>query len=75
MGMSNMVLLNVDVYWHKAYSNISECESFEEFKQTMKRHYFLLAGSVDENYVKDGGLREYWNDFWADFIEQNTTYI
>lgn len=65
MGMSNIILSNIDQYWDKAEAVIEECESVQDFEHHMKQYTYLLQGTSDEEYVENGGLHQVWNDFWS----------
>jgi len=68
MGMSSMILDNVEQFWSRAHKTIGECECVEEWEEVMKTHEHLLQGSEDADHIKEVGYVAMWNDYWADYV-------
>ena len=52
MGMSNLVLDNVDKFWDIAETKVSECKDVQEFTNKMGEYSNLLTGSDDAEYYE-----------------------
>ncbi len=68
MGMSNLILDNVEQFWNRAHKTIGECECVAEWEEVMKTHEHLLTGSEDMDHIKDCGYTSLWNDYWSDYV-------
>ena len=61
MGMSNLVLDNVDKFWDIAETKVSECKDVQEFTTKMGEYSNLLSGSEDAEYY-EFQLYDVWED-------------
>lgn len=61
MGMSGLVLDNVDKFWDLANTSASECEDIHQYATNMREYIHLLSGSADAENV-EFRLYEIWND-------------
>ncbi len=52
MGMSNLILDNVDKFWDIAETKVSECKDVREFTNKMGEYSNLLTGSDDAEYYE-----------------------
>jgi len=67
MGMSGLVLDNVDKFWDMADSKATECKDVQEFTTVMSEHSNLLSGSEDaENFEFE--LYDVWTEKNNEFI-------
>ena len=61
MGMSNLVLDNVDKFWDIAETKVSECKDVQEVTTKMGEYSNLLSGSEDAEYY-EFQLYDVWED-------------
>ncbi len=69
MGMSNMILDNVEKFYSECNDIIGSCEIFEQFQMKAKDLEGLLQGAEYElEYLYDNhGYREIWDEYWSKY--------
>ena len=55
MGMSGMILDNVEQFWNICHETIGQCATAEEWEAVMTPHLHLLQGSEDLEHVLPPG--------------------